>query len=161
MKTYSVNSLAENFEVDRATLVRALKNTAPDAEVTKGRPTYKTSTAARALEAHRQKAGNTGSSGDGYKPIDPRLASLYAMFDQADSAMRKLPTLIKRRTAALNLIRPIIMETQRMQMIVGKENGQDPEITGLFCDKMYMLALRGLEGPCDWSQDETWDAINK
>ncbi|MGZ3348711.1 MAG: hypothetical protein ACXU89_07175 [Xanthobacteraceae bacterium] len=164
MKTYSLNSLAESFEIDRSTMVRALKNTLPDAEVTRGRPTWKISSAARALEQHRRKtgnsAGNSDSARDGYNPIDPKLQSLYSQLDIAEATLRALQTLAKRRAFAITSLRPIIDAAQRMQHVVGEVNGQDPEVTGLFSDKLYMLALRGLEKPCGWTQSETWNAMN-
>jgi hypothetical protein len=68
MKTYSINYLAEAFEVDCASATRALRNIEPDQEATKDRPTFKISTFARALEQHHLKnASNNdgGSGGDG------------------------------------------------------------------------------------------------
>jgi hypothetical protein len=68
MKTYSINYLSEAFECDRASGTRALRDVAPDQESTKGRPTFKIATFAKALEAHHLKnASNNdgGSGGDG------------------------------------------------------------------------------------------------
>jgi hypothetical protein len=31
---------------------------------------------------------------------------------------------------------------------------------GLVSDKLYMLALRGLEEPCGWTRSETWAAMS-
>jgi hypothetical protein len=164
MKTYSLNSLAESFEIDRSTMVRALKNTQPDAEVTRGRPTWKIASAACALDQHRRKAGNSPGKSDSanhrYNAIDPKLQSLYSQLDAADATLRALPTIAKRRAFAIKSLRPMIDEMQRMLKIVGSANDQDPEFTGLISDKLFMLALRGLEKPCDWTQSETWDAMN-
>jgi hypothetical protein len=162
MKTYSLNALAEDFEVDRGTMVKALRNVPSDSEITPGRPTWKISTAGRALEAHRRRTGNglADSSSPDFNPIDPKLQSLYSQLDAADATMRTLPTLIERRAFAVKSLRPIIDATQRMQLIVGSANKQDPEVTGLFSDKLYMLSLRGLETPCGWTQSETWDAMS-
>jgi hypothetical protein len=166
VKTHSLNSLSEAFEVDRSTMVKALRDVPGDAENTKGRPTWKTSTAAQALEAHRRKTGNSFGnadsvgSGSHYNPVDPRLASLYSQLNTADAALRQLPTLAKRRAAAINSLRPIIDQSQRMLKAVGKASGQDPVFTGLISDKLYLLALRGLEEPCGWTQNETWEAMN-
>jgi hypothetical protein len=62
VKTYSTNYLATAFEIDRATAVRALKDVSADQEQTRGRPTFKISTFARALELHHLK---NMSSNDG------------------------------------------------------------------------------------------------
>jgi hypothetical protein len=160
VQTYSVNSLAEQFEIDRGTMVRALKNVLPDAEVTGGRPTYKIATASRALEAHHRSTSSPRTKAPTHNAIDPRLQQLYGAIDQADASMRKLKTLPDRRAAAVARLRPILDETQRMQILVGQETGQEPAFTGLLSDKLYMLALRGLEAPCQWNQDETWAAMS-
>jgi hypothetical protein len=166
MKTYSLNALAECLEVDRSTMVRALKNTLPDAEVTDGGPTWKISTAASALEQHRRKTGSSGNAAPneesvspGYNPIDPRLQFLYSRLDAADARLTALPTLARRRAFAIRSLRPILDATQRMEQVVGEERNQDPEVAGLFSDSLYTLALRGLEGPCSWTQSETWAAM--
>jgi hypothetical protein len=162
MKTYSLNALAEAFECDRGTMVRALRDVPADSEITPGRLTWKISTAGRAFEAHRRRTGNgtDDSSSLDFNPIDSRLQILYSQFDAADAMMRTLTTLVERRAFAINTLRPIIDATQRMQLVVGSANKQDPEITGLFSDKLYMLSLRGLEEPCGWAQSETWDAMS-
>jgi hypothetical protein len=63
METHSNNRLSTLFELDRQTAVRALKDIAPDAEKTKGRPTWKISTFAKALEAHHLR--NSSNANDG------------------------------------------------------------------------------------------------
>lgn len=67
MKTYSLNALSEMFEIDRAVSVRCTRETAFDEESTKGRPTYKIATFARALELHHLKnaSANNASANDG------------------------------------------------------------------------------------------------
>jgi hypothetical protein len=159
VQTFSTNSLAEQFEIDRGTMVRALKNVLPDAELTPGRPTFKVATAAAALDVHRRSTGGRPNKTPDFDAVDPRLQPFYDAIDRAEAAMRKLKTLPARRAAAIDTLRPILDETQRMQILVGKETGQEPEITGLLSDRLYMLALRGLEAPCQWSQSETWAAM--
>jgi hypothetical protein len=65
VKTHSTNFLAEAFEVDRASATRALRDIAPDEETTKGRPTFKISTFAKALEAHHLKNASNNDGGSG------------------------------------------------------------------------------------------------
>ena len=55
MKTHSINSLSLELEVDRSTLVRALRDIEPDAGSETNRPTYKILTAVNALAAQRAK----------------------------------------------------------------------------------------------------------
>jgi len=152
---FSINAAAEVLEKDRRTLVKSLRHTPPDGKE-RGAARWRLKTILEALEkmhpAPRSHIDTTGR--------DPRLTSLYAQYDAADASMRKLKTVPARRAFAVNALRPIIVETQRMLQIVGKASGRDPEFTNLIADKMYLLALRGLEEPCGWSQDETWDAMN-
>jgi len=69
MQTYTLNRAAEMLEVDRSTMVRALKNTPPDAEKGK-RQSFKISTAARALERHRAAVGtSTPGGGSSYASV--------------------------------------------------------------------------------------------
>jgi hypothetical protein len=167
MKTETANSLSMLFEVDRGTMLRALKNTLPDEERTPGRPKYKVATAAKALENHHlttgransRRARNNGGSIDvGWQ--DPILARIYSELDAAEAAMRALPSLDQRRKAAVCKMAPLISRMERAILERGEANGQDSELTGLRADKLYTLALRGLEGPCQWTMSETWDAMN-
>jgi hypothetical protein len=159
MQTHSLNSLAEQLEVDRSTMVRALKNVVPDAEVTRGRPTYKISTASAALEAHRRNTGNRPSRNKGPNDIDPRMQRHYDAFDTADAAMRRLPTLEARRQAAI-CMGPQIAKMDALQRQTSLDSGIDQELTDLRCDRLFLLYLRGCETPCSWSQSETWAAVD-
>jgi hypothetical protein len=152
MKTYSANSLAEHFEVDRRTMVRCLRSQPPDAEVTAGRPTWKISTVAKALEAHRRKMDG---GGDG---IDPTLARLYQRFDAADAAMRALPELEARRAAA-RFLAPLIAKIDAAMRAHGRAVGVDPELIDLRAGRVFLLTMRGFEGPCAWSLDECWEQL--
>ena len=168
MQTHSVNSLAEEFEVDRGTLVKALRNIPPDAEKTKGRPTWKTSTAMRALEAHRRRVGRvdsprtgratTGNRDDNWH--DPLLMRLFSEWAVAETAMRKLKTLAERRKAAIAL-GPKLAHMDAMSRKRGVENGNDEELTQLRCDQLYRVYLRGFEECCAWTTTEVWQNLEK
>ena len=86
MQTHSVNSLAEQFEVDRGTMVKALKSVSPDLEKTRGRPTYKISTAARALEAHQKKrnGGEVGGESTSAGLTEQRVRIAKAKADEIE-----------------------------------------------------------------------------
>jgi hypothetical protein len=157
MQTYSLNNLAEQLERDRSTMVKAMRNVPPDARV-KNRPTWKIATASRALEAY-MRAQDGGGRGAGTGQIDPQLAVLYAKFDAADAAMRKLKTVDARRKAAIAMA-PLIAETDAMTRKVGLANRQDAELVHLRADRLFALYLRGFETCCGWSQSEVWDAID-
>ena len=165
MKTESVNALAEQFEVDRGTMVKALRNVPPDAAKSPNRPQWKISTAAKALEAHRRSTGRVNSrANSGSSPVDPDwrdpiLVSAYQELDAADAAMRKLSTIVARRKAA-RAMGPLINRVDRLTRQRGKANGQDRELVDLRADQLMFLAMRGLEGPCNWTLDQCWDVVN-
>src|ERR1700675_1016262 len=104
MQTYSLNHLAEQFEVDRSTMLKAMRNIAPDIVKRGNRPEWRVASAAKALEAHRRKADGNITSGD-----NPALQALYAEYDAAEKAMAALPTLAERREAA-RATAPLIRE---------------------------------------------------
>jgi hypothetical protein len=87
MKVFSVNALAELFELDRQTVVRALRGVPEDGKE-KNQPRWRMKTAVAAIERHR--ASNDGSTGSG--GIDPALAADYAAFDLKFAAMEAAPT---------------------------------------------------------------------
>ena len=163
VQTFSTNSLAEQFEIDRGTMVRALKNVAPDAEKTPGRPTFKLSTASRALEAHRRSIGRVPAHPTNHtaviNEIDPRLQRHYDAFDQADASMRRLKTVEARRQAAIAMGLQIA-KMDALQRQISLDNGIDQELTDLRSDRLFFLYLRGFETPCSWSQSETWAAVD-
>ena len=165
MQTNSLNFLAEQFEVDRGTLAKAMRNVPPDFEKTKGRPQWKISTAARALEAYRKNSDRTiggrnnhlASTDDGWR--DPILTTLYAEYDKADATMRKLPSLDARRKAAIAMA-PMIARMDRKIRERGVENGNGGELTGLRADQIFRLCMRGFERCCGWSQAEVWEVMD-
>jgi hypothetical protein len=98
MQTFSVNALAMQFEVDRATMQRALKNTPPDLEVGK-RQSFKVATAAKALEAHRRHVGTSTPGGGGsyanvrINQIADDLERLCREADEGIAKVKSLPDL--------------------------------------------------------------------
>jgi hypothetical protein len=90
MLTYAANALAEQFEVDSSTMLRALRPVAPDLVKKGNRPTWTIASAAKALEQHRGKSGG-GSHGSGGIPA--ALQALYDQHERREAAMRALPTL--------------------------------------------------------------------
>jgi hypothetical protein len=166
MRTESANMLSQLLEIDRATMLRALRNVPPDNAKNPDRPTWKVSTAMNALIAHRASTGRADSRRqyDGRGDFnsnwqDPLLVQLFAQQDEADAAMRKLPTLEGRRKAAIGMI-SLIMQVDKATRERGKINGGDHDAVDLRADSIYMLTLRGFEAPCAWSHAETWEAMN-
>ncbi|MDB5505237.1 MAG: hypothetical protein JWR89_5139 [Tardiphaga sp.] len=157
MQTYSLNNLAEQLERDRSTLVKAMRNIAPDALV-KGRPSWKIATASRALEAHmRVQVGN--SSERPGNDHTSHLAALYACFDSAYETMRKRKTVTARRKAAVAMA-PLIEEMDRQVRQIGIANGCGEELTNLRADKLFRLYLRGFESCCGWDTVEVFKHLD-
>jgi hypothetical protein len=166
MKTETANSLAMLLEIDRGTMLRALKNTMPDEERTPGRPKYKVATAARALESHRLRTGRADSRrsrGNGANidvgSQDLILTEIYSELDAAEAAMRALPTLEGRRKSAIAMI-PLIGRVDAATRERGKINSGDPDNVDMRADVLYQMTLRGLEEPCRWSHEETWATMS-
>jgi hypothetical protein len=149
MKTYTANSIAEQFETDRGVAVRALRGTKADAMVN-GKPQWKIATAAAALEKHRAKNGASTGNTTG---TDPDLAAVYAAYDAQFAAMETAPSLARRRALAVQL-GPILAAMDRKVRETGISNGQDAELVHLRADQMAKLALRAFEGPTQWSLAE-------
>ncbi len=72
--------------------------------------------------------------------------------------IRALPTLQERRAAA-RAMAPLVAAQDRAIRAHGRSVGADPEFTTLRADKMFVLTLRGFEGPCEWTQAEAFEAM--
>jgi hypothetical protein len=148
MKVFSVNALAELFELDRQTVVRALRGVQADAKE-KNQPRWRMKTAGAAIERHRSSNdGNTGSTG-----IDPGLAEAYATFDTAFAAMEAEPILVKRRALALK-IAPLISDVDSRLRAHGRATGIGDELADYRAQEILRLTLLGFEKPCAWSRSE-------
>jgi hypothetical protein len=141
MLTHPANALAEMFEVDRSTMLRALRSVSADVVKRGNRPTWKVSAAANALEAHHRKKDG-GGNGEG---PDPTLTAMRAQLEA-------------RRAAACDMV-PSINELDEVSRSVGIANGQDPELLHLRCDQIFRLYLRGIEGPCEWTHEQAFEIV--
>ena len=150
-RLFSVNAAAELLERDRATITRSLRNVPPDGQESNS-PRWTMKTIFDAMARHQ---GQTSSSSS---DADKALDDLYAEFDLAFEKMKLLPTLPKRRSAALALA-PLIERTDRGFRNISLANGQDPDLVELRADKIYSLVLRGFEAPCKWHHDQAWENI--
>jgi hypothetical protein len=128
MDEFSVNRLSVMLDVDRQTLVRALKDTPADAG-TERKPLFRVSTAVAALDQHRgkpdrrRKANNGGGN-------NLAMEVLCDRHFEREAAMRALPTLEQRREAARAML-PELIELDRLTRQVGLANGQDSEVVDL------------------------------
>jgi hypothetical protein len=152
--THTLHAISEHFEIDRSTAVRMLRGVKPDGG-TEGRPTWKISTAAKALEAHHRKSDGGNGSG-----TDPDLQRLYDEHAAAEARLRALPTVAARREAARRMI-PQIVEMDKATRRVRIGRGQDAEAVHLNADAQLRLCARGIEGPCEWDHDQVWTMFNE
>jgi hypothetical protein len=73
--------------------------------------------------------------------------------------MKALPTLAKRRAAALKLM-PLLNDMIEALRARGRDAGEDSDVTGMRGDRAYQLALAGFQGPCSWTDDQVWENLN-
>lgn len=159
METFTANKISEMLERDRATVLRALNNTPPDAEV-RGKPQWKISTASAAMSTHLQRGGSgNGRTQYAAGNVDPRLQREYDTYEQADAAMRQLKTVEARRKAAIAM-GPQIARMDELQRRISIAGNHNDELVELKADRLFMLYLRGIEGPCAWSASEVWSKID-
>jgi hypothetical protein len=97
MQTFSLNALAESFEIDRSTMVRAMRGVAPDLVKSGNRPTWKTATAARALEAHRRKQDGGNSGAGPTHQFANQIEAEFETFDAGFTRLKAEPDLERRR----------------------------------------------------------------
>jgi hypothetical protein len=115
MKTFSLNYLSEAFEIDRGVGVRCTRDTPPDLEKTKDRPTFKISTFAAALEAHHLKNASN-NDGDTASEISA-LTAARTRIAVANAEAKEFSNAIRRGEYTLNDIAAgafeLVMSTQR------------------------------------------------
>jgi hypothetical protein len=97
MQTFPLNALAEQFEVDRSPMVRAMRNVPRDLVKSGNRPTWKTATAARALEAHRRKQDGGNSGAGSTHQLANQIEADFETFDAGFAKLKAEPDLERRR----------------------------------------------------------------
>ena len=150
MQMFSINAASLLLEKDRRTVTKAMLGVAPDEKVN-GQPRWKLRKIVDALAAHERAVAGSGNTGA--NPPE------YAAFDRAYDQMVALPTLAKRRAAALKFM-PLLNAMIEALRARGRDAGEDPDVTGMRGDRVYQLALAGFQEPCGWSHDQVWDNVN-
>jgi hypothetical protein len=150
---FSINSASEILERDRRTLVKALRRVPPDGRE-RGADRWRLRSIIEAL-AKMQPAPAAAPTGQ----IDPGLVELYMRFDASEAAMKKLKTVDARRQAS-RAMAPLLAQIDAQARKSSLDNGADPELVELRCDRLFQIHLRGFESCNGWNHDEAWRAMD-
>jgi hypothetical protein len=165
MQTFPLNALAESFEVDRSTMLRAMRDTPPD-EVKKGnRPAWKTSTAAKALERHHRRKNESGSNGRSSYPGLPQLVDqIEADFEAFEAGFAQLeaePDLERRRKLDKKLgVGKLIGGLDRRMKEASAAIGEERSMSALVGDHLLGDLINRYLTICDyWPDDAELDKL--
>ena len=150
---FSVNRLAEMFQRDRSTVVRALRGTPRDGG-SADRPTYTVATASRALEQHF--AAKFGGAGPVNHDLQQKFERLEAMYN----GVRNGPTLEERRELARAFFR-FVAEVESAMYADARRSGEDPRYASLRISEHTRLNVLCLRDVLGWNSEETWSAFMK
>jgi hypothetical protein len=159
---FSVNRLAAMFDVDRQTMVRALKDTPADAG-SERKPLFRVSTAVDALHRHTKKPDGRRQTSNGVVAGDIGY-ELQRMFIQLDSLREKIAATatVKER---IRLLRekffPLLAATGRAMREDGDSVNEDDVRLTLRVEaheRTQMLTLRHL---VNWNSDRMFYEFNK
>jgi hypothetical protein len=137
VQTYSLNALAESFEVDRSTMLRAMRGTPPD-EVKKGnRPAWRTGTAARALERHRRKKHGGGSK----LALVDKIEAAFDVLDRQFESLKAEADLEERRALSLKMqVGKTINDIEELWQTINGMDEEMGEIMQVVADKLVGIA---------------------
>jgi hypothetical protein len=142
METFPLNNLAEQFEVDRGTMLRAMRGVPPDLVKRGNRPTWKIASASKALQAHRRKMDGGNGGNNSYRLA--LVGKIEAAFDELDGQFERLKAeadLEKRR--ALSLKMEVGKTINGIEELWQTINGMDEEmgtIMQIVTDKLVGVA---------------------
>src|SRR6266404_4221921 len=105
--------------------------------------------AKRVLQHNRRKSGKDVLN-QSFSHFDPSRTSGRSPFWGAD----QLSSISPARTRSRRSIRHSRSASLMPLLVHDCRVGNDAELTTLRCDKLMMLALRGFERPCAWSEAE-------
>jgi hypothetical protein len=148
VKTFSANAIAETFERDRGVVVRALRDTRPDAMVA-GKPQWKVATASRALERHNR--ANGGGGGGRLGEIADELERLSGEVVAAIEVVKSLPDLDSKQPhsrAAMVLINRIdaLFKESNALLLERDPTSLAEYVTGPLVGTMFRELLRAIYG---------------
>jgi hypothetical protein len=152
MQMFSINRLAEMFERDRSTIVRALRGVPRDGG-SADRPQYTVATTNRALQDHF--AAKSSKS-----DVDPTLQAQFDELEAQHDAIQNAPTLAERRKLARSFFR-FLAEVESAMRADGKRSGEDARLTGLRCAEHTRLYVTTSRHALGWNFDEAWREFMK
>jgi hypothetical protein len=157
MLTYPANALAEQFECDRSTMLRALRGVPADLVKKGNRPTWKVATAARALERHRRKQGGATSGDRDRRALVDRLGSLNGELDHQFSCLEAEADLEKRRALSLEMqVGATINSMEEIFQSLNESDEEFGEMMQIVTDKLIGTARSKLIHVLD-----LWDGVDE
>jgi hypothetical protein len=158
---FSVNRLASMLDVDRQTMVRALKDTAADAGSEK-KPLFRVSTAVAALDRHRGKPDRRRKQSDGGDvAFNRELERMFLRLDELRDKIEATPTVEGRLTLLRERFFSLVSETCRAMRADGESIGEDDVRLSLRVDafeRMQVITMRHLVG---WNTDRVLFEYNR
>jgi hypothetical protein len=158
MDEFSINRLASMLDVDRQTLVRALKDTPPDAG-SERKPLFRVSTAVGAMDHHwgkpdRRRKENGGGA------VNYDLARMYLRLDDLRDRVEGAETVEERRRLMREQFFGLLAETTAAMRADSKQNGEDERCGGLRIAEHERIQLVTLRHCCEWNSDEMMHQFN-
>jgi hypothetical protein len=152
MQMFSVNRLAELFQRDRSTVVRALRGVRRDGG-SADRPQYTVGTTSRALEEHF-------AAKSGKVQIDTALQGRFDDLDAQYRAVQNGPTLTERRKLARAFFASVA-DMEGAMLADAKRGGEDPRTTELRIAEHTRINVLTLREALGWNSDEVWQEFLK
>jgi hypothetical protein len=159
MYEFSLNKLAGMLDVDRATLLRALKDTPADAG-SERKPLFRVSTAIKALDHHRGKPDRRRKPDNGGGEVTLDLATRFAKLDQLRERVEQAPTIREARRIMRTEFFPTLAETNRAMREHAEMVGEDGRLTGLRVAEHERIQIVTLREPCRWNVEQMLEEFN-
>ncbi|MGY4496961.1 hypothetical protein ACVWYH_000888 [Bradyrhizobium sp. GM24.11] len=150
---FSINRAADLLERDRATLVRALRRTPPDA-YQNGQRRYTMKTITDALAVKAQPRRETGKFRDRYSiGRSKALDGLRLMFEKGIAAIEAEPSFDRRREMAVALV-PVLSEYQALYLDIGRSvRIADDDALGARADLIWSEMMSEVSAAAEWPRD--------
>jgi hypothetical protein len=161
---FSISAAADALDRTRRTVTRALEGVKPD-KVQSGLKLWRMKRIIEAVNSNTQAPimtrHRTGNNGEVtvLRGVAAETEEAFERYHAAEDAMRALPTLAARRKAAAEVA---LLAKEALSLMHDRDVEADlhPEHVELKNQAVTLLIVKGLEGPCEWSHSEAWDAFN-